>query len=136
MNMHKLVRGPVGLVNPDKIGTLYTVSGYAVAHGIRTPSYQLADVRLQFQAAASDGVSRMLAIAQNNSVEIVYAYGNISDLSRPDDSGGSVIEVDNRWYYVQRVLEWWPGWCCLSVVRQLDAATIAEYVANTSTAEV
>jgi hypothetical protein len=41
-----------------------------------------------------------------------------------------VLDDGPQWYYISTVLEWWPGWCCFEVTRQLNATDINNLLAQ------
>jgi len=86
--------------------------------------------QLQVQAQAHDPLRHSNSLEYAGNYFTIYAYGNFSDLERPDGTGGDVCNFYGRWYYVEHVLEWWPQWCCFEVVRQLNAADIATLLAQ------
>lgn len=138
LNFHGIVRGAITSVNEDTAGTVYISTGRTNVRGILTPTFTGVTAQLQFQAQKHTPIAYAEGLERSNSLLTVYAFGNFDDVERPDGKGGDVIYVPsgNRagWYYVTQVLEWWgeatPAWCALEVTRQLNAATIADYVRN------
>lgn len=129
--MHKIVRQAIQVVNDDLDGTVYVSTGYTNVRGILTPTFAPVQARLQVQAQKHDPLRHANAVSYSNSYLTIYAYGNFSDIQRPTGQGGDVLTFsrpppnDPAWYYVETVLEWWPDWCAVEVVRQLNAADIA-----------
>lgn len=124
LNMHKVVRGAIQVVNNDIDGTVYVSTGYANTRGILTPTFAAVTARLQVQADTHDKLWHERSLAYTTGHTVVYAYGNFSDLNRPTGKGGDIMFYKGMWQAITQVQEWWPDWCCVSVSQQLDAATL------------
>lgn len=129
-NMHDIVRGAIESVNDDTPGTVYISTGRTNVRGILTPTFTAVAARLQVQAQNHDPIRHERGLEYTGSYFTIYAYGNFSDLERPDGTGGDVCNFNGKWYYISTVLEWWPQWCCFEVVKQLNAADIATLLAQ------
>jgi hypothetical protein len=130
-NLHATVRGAIETVNPDSDGTVYISTGSTNNHGILTPTYATVTARLQVQADTHDKLMLERGLGYTVDYTTVYAYGNFSDLERPDGKGGDLMYITNpqgvaQWWGITTVNEWWPDWCCVSVTRQLNATTLAQ----------
>lgn len=123
-NMHTTVRGAIEALNPDVNGTVYISTGSTNTAGILTPTYTAVSARLQVQADTHDALKLERGLGYTVDYTTVYAYGNFSDLERPDGKGGDLMNIAGQWWGVTQVQEWWPGWACVSVTRQLNAATL------------
>ena len=124
LNMHAITRGAIQSVNTDIPGTIYVSTGYTNVRGILTPTFAAANADLQVQADTHDKLWHERSLAYTVGHTIIYAYGNLSDLNRPEGKGGDIIYVNGNWQAITQVQEWWPDWCCVSVSQQLDAATL------------
>lgn len=129
-NFHDVVRGAIETINDDTDGTVYVSTGRTAVRGILTPTFAAVTARLQVQAQAHDPLRHTNSLEYTGNYFTIYAYGNFSDLERPDGKGGDVCNFGGKWYYIETVLEWWPQWCCFEVVRQLNAADIATLLAQ------
>jgi len=129
-NFHDVVRGAIETINDDTDGTVYVSTGRTATRGILTPTFAPVTARLQVQAQAHDPLRHDRSLEYTGNYFTIYAYGNFSDLERPDGTGGDVCNLNGKWYYIDQVLEWWPQWCCFEVVRQLNAADIATLLAQ------
>ena len=132
LNLHDACRGIIQSVNEDVAGTLYVSSGRTVVRGITAPTFTDAAAQLQIQALSHERLlaTRGALYAENR--ETIYAYGDLSDLERPDQVGQGVIQVtgSGQWFMIVQVVEWWPGWCHLEVTRQLNAANVQALIAQ------
>ncbi len=132
LNLHDSVRGAIQGVNEDQAGTVYVSTGSAPVRGIPQPSFNAVAAQLQLQALAHSRLLSLRGALYAESRETVYAYGNFSDLDRPDQIGSGVIQVAStgQFYMIVQVVEWWPGWCHLEVTRQLNAANVQALIAQ------
>lgn len=135
-NLHGVVRGAIQSINQDTPGTVYISTGNTNVRGILTPTFVPVQAMLQVQAQKHDPLRHQNNLQYSNSYLTIYAYGNFSDLERPSNQGGDVVQFQRvlddgpQWYYISQVLEWWPGWCCFEVTRQLNATDIANLLAQ------
>ena len=135
-NMHGTVRGAIQTVNEDISGTVYISTGNTNVRGILTPTFTAVPAYLQVQAQKHNPIRHEVNLQWSNSFLTIYAFGNFSDIERPTDDGGDVVtftrnsDTSPSWYYISQVLEWWTDWCCFEVTRQLNAANIAQLLAQ------
>lgn len=132
LNLHDMVRGAIQGVNEDVPGTVYVSTGRTVVRGITQPAFSAVAAALQVQALSHQRLlaTRGALYAENR--QTIYAYGNFSDLERPDQIGQGVIQIAStgQWFMIVQVVEWWPGWCHLEVTRQLNAANVQALIAQ------
>lgn len=126
LNLHALVRGAIQVVNPDVPGDVYLSTGSGWLDGIPTPTFALLPAdRLQLQAMDHGEQFHVNAITGTRIDAKLYAYGQFSSVVRPEGKGGDLVRLGNEWWAVQHVMEWWPGWCCVAISRQINADTLA-----------
>jgi hypothetical protein len=130
LNMHRIVRGAITAINEDTTGTVYLSTGRTNVRGILTATFAAVTAKLQVQAQRHDPLRHENGLNYTNSYYTVYAYGHFGDLARPDGTGGDVITFNNTWWYIDNVLEYWPGWASFEIVRQLNATDIANLLAQ------
>jgi len=125
-NMHDVCRGAIQETNPDRDGIVYVSTGNQNVRGILTPQFSSVAARIQTQAQKHDPLRHERGLLYNSNYLTMYAYGNFSDLERPDGHGGDVVQMqdDLQWYAITQVLEWWPTWCAFEVTRQLNAPNV------------
>lgn len=125
LNLHAIVRNAIQVVNPDTPGDVYVSTGAQNVLGILTPTFALFPAeRLQVQAMSHEELYHLNGLAFAGGMSKLYAYGNFSSIVRPDGKGGDLVRLNGEWWAIQHVLEWWPGWCCVSITRQVNAATL------------
>lgn len=126
LNLHRLVRGPITRVNPDVPVELYVSTGSTTLKGIRTPTFtQVALERGQVQDMRSEELHHLNALNVAGGMSKLYTYGRLSSVRRPDGMGGDLVRVAGEWWAVQHVLEWWQDWGSVTIVRQVNADTLA-----------
>lgn len=131
-NLHDVVRGAIETINEDIDGTVYVNTGRTNVRGILTPTFAPVVARLQMQAQEHDPIQHERSLNYSNAYLTIYAYGNFSDIERPAGEGGDVISVASGpragWYYITQAYEFWPEWAAFEVTKQLNAATIQQYI--------
>lgn len=133
LNLHDVVRGAITQVNDDVPATWYESTGYTNVQGILTPTFTTLAITVQVQAKDHSALIHDRALNYSTDFTTVYAYGNISDLERPNGTGNDILLINGKWWAVTRVNEWWPTWCSVEVTRQVNAATLAQlqaFIAN------
>jgi hypothetical protein len=134
MNLHAIVRGPIGTVNPEFLGVWRESAGYATGADFRpTPAYvDHANTPMQVQALSGKDLLHTDFQSMQGVKRAVYLFGNVQGVVRPDVKGGDLLlfpEVRggaNRVWLVVVVMETWgpdtTGWCRVGVVLQTDVA--------------
>lgn len=120
MNLHQIVSGAIGRINPFVNAKLRRSLGYTTANdGTQVPNYAPdVTVSVQVQALSSDELKQIEGLNVQGNKQAIYLNGTWNGIVRPDRSGGDLIIVDNRIYLVITVLENWPDWTKLAVVLQ------------------
>jgi len=135
LNLHAVVRGAIESVNTDVDGTVYVSTGNTNVRGILTPTFTAVTARLQMQAQKHTPIDHSNNLQYSNAFLTVYAYGNFSDIERRTGQGGDLVYVPAGpragWYLNTQTLEWWDDWCVFEVTEQLNAVTVAQYIAQT-----
>ena len=116
------------------LGALIVTGEYSTGQ-IRS-TFTAVPAYLQVQAQKHNPIRHEVNLQWSNSFLTIYAFGNFSDIERPTGDGGDVVtftrnsDTSPSWYYISQVLEWWTDWCCFEVTRQLNAANIAQLLAQ------
>jgi len=131
VNLHAIVRGAIGSVNPDVSASLLVSTGSTVnAAGKRTPTYATGvTVRIQVQPTSGKDVERLAALNIQGIPRTVYMFGNTQGVQRVVAKGGDLLQfsafksesvttwlvvlVDGPWNVEQ------GGWTKLLVVQQV-----------------
>lgn len=127
MNLHQIVSGAIGTINPFLPVTVQKSTGYTTdATGRRTPQFTNISTTGQVQALSGDDIKQLtnLGIAIQGVMRAVYLNGDWQGLVRYDKTGGDMMlfvrpgrSVADTWRVTQ-VLETWPDWCKVVVTLQ------------------
>lgn len=124
LNLHQIVSGAIGRINPFVEATLLRATGYATAaDGTQTPTYAApVTAAVQVQALSSDELKQVEGLNVQGNKQAVYLNGNWSGIVRPDRKGGDLIIIaagpQAGAYLTITVLENWSSWTKLAVVLQ------------------
>lgn len=130
MNLHGIVAGAVGAVNPMIVATILESDGYTIAAtGKQVPVYKApVSVKVQVQALEFGDLRQLEAMNVQGERRAVYIYGSEwNGISRIDERGGDLLifperpGADPRTWLVAVVLEKWPDWVKVAVTLQNDA---------------
>lgn len=122
MNLHQLVRGVVGGINPDIPVTVMQSTGATEDDtGRITPNYvTLPATTGQKQPVTGRDIERF----QQQNIQGVtckmHLNGNFEGLFRVLGKGGDLLQFGGQTYLVASVMERWPDWCCVALTLQLD----------------
>ena len=120
MNLHGIVSGAVGAVNPHIPVTIKSSTGYTTgADGSQSPTYATTTATGQRQALTGADIKRLNSLNIQDVVEKIYLAGNFEGVFRVAGKGGDLIVFGGRTYLVASVLERWPDWCCLALTMQV-----------------
>lgn len=125
MNLHGLVAGAIGGINPFITGTIKVSDGtYTTTDdGRRTPSYTSAeDVSMQIQPLSSDDLRKLEGLNLQGEHRKIYFYGKYAGVIRNSQNSGDLVIISSGvnvgTWLVNQVLEAWPDWCCVAVTLQ------------------
>ena len=122
MNLHGIVSGAIGMVNPFKqIEIQRQVGGYTTASdGTRTPNYYTLNGPAQIQDLSSDDLKLLQDAGFNiqGSRKNVYLDGQWAGVVRADQVGGDVFRFDGKDWLVTLIAEQWPDWTKVIVTLQ------------------
>lgn len=134
MNLHGIVSGGIGAVNPFVAATIQRSTGYVTAgDGTRTPTYVAVPVSVQVQALDAGALQHLAEQNISGVLRRAYLNGDFRSVFRPGSGGGDMFDfnsgggmradlADTRWLVVQ-VYETWPDWCSLAIQLQMDKPT-------------
>lgn len=122
MNLHQLVRGAIGAINPDTPVTIKPSAGSTEDDSGRTvPAYGPTIAATgQKQPLTGRDIERF----QQQNIQGVtckmHLNGNYEGLFRTLGKGGDLLTFGGQTYLVASVMERWPDWCCVALTLQLD----------------
>jgi hypothetical protein len=119
MNLHQMVAGAIGSINPFISATMLRSTGYTTAaDGIRTPTFDTIPVSVQVQALSTDDLRQLDGLNIQGQKNAVYLSGNWNGAVRVGKQGGDLIKFGGQTWLAVTVLENWPDWTKLAVVLQ------------------
>lgn len=125
MNLHNIVSGAIGAVNPPVTASWQQSSGQTQgADYSPDPSYYPAvPLKVQMQALGFKDLMMLDGINMNGEARAMYVNGDVAGVRRPDARGGDLFTLaDGSVWLVVHVLENWnttAGWTKVAVVRQV-----------------
>jgi hypothetical protein len=122
VNLHQLVRGVVGAVNPDiPVSVMPSTGSTEDDTGRSIPSY---GTTIQTTGQKQPVTGRDIERFQQQNIQGVtckmHLNGNYEGLFRVLGKGGDLLQFEGRTYLVASVMERWPDWCCVALTMQLD----------------
>lgn len=124
MNLHAIVSGAIGVINPFVDAELQISTGYTTnADGTRVPAYaEPCCVRCQVQPMQAADLTQLEGLNIQGIKRKFYVTGHWHGLVRGARKGGDLITMPNGdTYLVVLVLEQWPDWCCVATTLQVGA---------------
>lgn len=119
MNLHGIVSGAIGAVNPHITCSFQVSTGStSLPDGTRVPAYAAAvNVPVQVQALSYSDLMKIGGLNIEGTRRAVYLNGNVEGLDRQAMKGGDLFTMPNlpgfpgpTTWLVATVLEWWPDW--------------------------
>lgn len=112
MNLHGIVSGAIGAVNPFVPAQIKISTGSTtLPSGKREPSYSVTDVSAQIQALSYEDLKHIDGLNIQGVVKTVYVNGNFNGVNRPRQQGGDLLVVNGEEWLIVKVVEEWPDWC-------------------------
>lgn len=112
MNLHGIVSGAIGTVNPFVPAQIKVSAGYTTdGAGHRNPSYTTTDVSVQLQALGYKDLMQVDGLNLQGVVKAAYVNGNFNGVNRPKQQGGDMLIVNGETWLIVQPLEEWPDWC-------------------------
>ena len=125
MNLHGLVSGAIGTVNPHVPCSTLVSTGYTTnPDGSRVPTYDTVTGMAQVQALTYKDLTQVDGLNLNGAARGIYFYGDIQGVLRARTKGGDVVTLSDgpnagKWLVVQ-VLETWSDWSKCACVLQSE----------------
>lgn len=130
MNLHGIVRGAVGAVNPEIQATLRKNMGNTtLPSGKQVAGYLSSTGLIQVQGVVGDDLVHANNLNIQGITRKVYLPGNWTGIIRADQKGGDLLcfpqfpgSVSQEWM-IKTVFEAWPDWSSVLVVLQTSITT-------------
>lgn len=121
MNLHAIVSGAIGAINPQRAITVLQSTGYSTAaDGTQIPTYRTLNVTGQIQDLSGKDIMRLNGLNIQGVMQKAYLTGNFEGVFRALGKGGDLLKFGGRTYLVTVVLERWPDWVCVALTMQMD----------------
>jgi hypothetical protein len=123
MDLHGIVKGVIGAVNPLVPATMQISTGYTDnADGSRTPTYSTLAVNAQVQSMTYMDLRQVEGLNLNGTRRAIYLEGEFNGVNRPSQKGGDLVTLTDGpnagiWLIAQ-VIEQWENWCKVIVTLQ------------------
>lgn len=117
MNLHGLVSGAIGVVNPFETVAVSISTGFTQnPDGSSTPQYSSSPYGAQVQALQGRDLKQVESLNLQGTVLKMYFYGEVDAIIRMLNKGGDLItRSDLTVWKVVFVFEQWPDWCAVCV---------------------
>lgn len=122
MNLHGIVSGAVGAVNPFVPATYYASTGSTTnADGSRTPSYAFPQtISVQKQELSFKDLQHVDGLNLQGIFCSVYLRGQAFGVTRGTKGGDKFVIAGKTWLVVA-LPEQWPDWCRVILNQQVNA---------------
>jgi len=128
MNLHGLVTGVIGSVNPNQLVGWQASTGPSVATGGRaTPTFAASVQKpAQVQPVSTGDIKRYAFLQAQGIYRSVYLFGVVGAIDRLKQFGGDLLTFPAvagqaaRTWLVKEVPEQYPDWCRVIVSAQMD----------------
>jgi hypothetical protein len=121
MNLHGIVSGAVGAINPFIPVVIQQNTGYTTSpDGTQVPAYTTVNTTGQKQDLSGKDILRLNSLNIQGVVCKMYLNGNYEGVFRALGKGGDLLTFGGQTYLVAQVLERWPDWCCVALTMQVN----------------
>lgn len=122
MNLHGIVSGAVGAVNPFIEAQVYRSTGYTSVDFKQTPAYAApVPLLIQKQELSFKDLQHVDGLNLQGVFCSVYLNGAIYGVDRGTAKGGDKFLFDGQTWLVVAVPEQWPDWCRVILCLQVNA---------------
>ena len=121
MNLHAIVSGAIGAINPPTACLFRASAGYDIAPDrSQVPRYvDFPDVMCQVQTLSNTDLRKMDALNIQGIGNKIYLNGDANGVNRGEIKGGDLFIFPNgSVWLVTVVLENWPDWTACAVTQQ------------------
>jgi hypothetical protein len=124
VNLHGIVSGVIGAVNPAIMASVQVSTGHTTAaSGKQTPTFgPPVSVPAQVQPLTYKDIQQVEGLNLNGTRRAIYLNGAVNGLVRVSNKGGDLITIASGpnagTWLVALVLEAWPDWTKCAVTLQ------------------
>jgi len=122
MDLHSIVAGAIGAVNPFVAAQYLKATGTVTnPDGSREPAYAMpVDISIQMQELSFKELQQVQNLNLQGIVRSAYMRGSAYDVYRGAGTGGDKIVYQGQTWLVVAVPEQWPDWCKVIVQLQVN----------------
>ena len=128
MNLHAIVSGAIGVVNPHVAATCRRATGYTTGDdGTQVPAYTDTPIVAQVQALTFSDLQKLDGLNIQGVRRAAYFSGFSAGVVRPDLEGGDLIVFpsgtlpEGDVWLAAVALETWPDWVKIALTLQNDS---------------
>lgn len=116
MNLHQIVSGAIGTVNPFVPAMIRISTGYTTSpDGTQVEAYAtFKEVPVQVQALTGKDLRQLEGLNLNGTLRAIYMNGRADGVVRSQMKGGDLVTLFSGpnvgVWLVNQVLEQWPDW--------------------------
>lgn len=120
MNLHAIVSGAIGSVNPFVPLTVRVSTGFTVNPNFtKTPTYSDIAIVGQVQALSANELFQLEGLNIQGEKRKVYVNGQYNGVVRVAQKGGDLVTMaDGSKWKIVIVFEYWPDWCTFAMTLQ------------------
>lgn len=120
MNVHGLVSGAIGVVNPFETVAVSISTGYRLEDdGSQTPTFDTESFSAQVQALTYRDLMQTASLNLQGTRRRLYFNGEVDAIVRLMNKGADLVtRSDGTEWKVVFQLEQWPDWCAVVITLQ------------------
>ena len=125
MNLRGIVNGVTQGINPNEEVTIQFSNGFTIGAGRKqVPAYDNPiPAIVQIQALDGDELEQLAGLNIQGVLKAMYLFGPLAGVVRPEQTGGDLVtRADGTLWLTMKVLETWPQWTKVAIVRQGDGS--------------
>ena len=130
MNLHMVVSGAIGSVNPHEMVSLYRCNGTENNAGVVSVTYTKTDIKAQVQAPSAADLKLFNNLADAKHVKKFYINAPASTINRQEETAGDIIErADGTFWLIDLIRDDFSpaGWlCCFATLQHEPPEEIVE----------
>ncbi len=121
LNLHNIISGAIGAVNPFVLATWRQSTGYTTnADGTRTSATTDTVVYIQVQALNAGELRQLEGLNIQGIRKAIYMDNRGQGVVRVGKLGGDMFKFYGQTWLAVSILENWSQWTKIAVVEQLD----------------
>jgi hypothetical protein len=126
LNLHGIVSGYIGTVNPFIAAEVYQSNGYTTTgSGKQVPAFNApVPLQIQKQELSFKDLRQMDSLNVQGEFTTVYLNGEIYGVDRGTARGGDIFTINGDTWLVVAIPEQWPDWCRVILCKQISGPPV------------